>query len=622
MRSSSSPAAPASSAPTTSATCSRPPTTRSPSSTRSPTPATSTNLRRPRRRPPLPLRPGRHLRPRRRGRGAWPATTPSCTSPPRATSTARSLDPDDVRPHQLLGTNVHVRHRPPGRVERFLHISTDEVYGSIEEGSFAETDRLEPRSPYSASKAGSDLIALSYHETYGLPVRRHPLLEQLRAVPVPREGHPAVRHQPARRQARCRSTATASTSATGSTSTTTAPASTSCCARATVGEIYNIGAGNETHQPGAHRHGCSPLLGHGRVELIEYVADRLGHDRRYSVDYRQGHARSAGRRPRTLDEALEETVAWYRGQPVVVGAARAASACRHRVRVLVTGAGGQLGTRAAWRCSAPAPRGASASTTPTLDVADRDAVLGAITALRPDAVIHAAAWTAVDACEARPGPRLHASTRSAPASSPTAPAGSAPTWCYVSTDYVFDGTKAAPYVEWDRPNPQSVYGALEAGRRARARPRAGTIVRTSWVCGDHGSNMVKTILRLAGEHDTLRVRRRPARPPDLRRRPGRDARRAWPSSACPGVFHVTNQGAVSWYEFARAVLDAAGHDPDRVAPDHHRRPRPAPARRRARPTRCSTTWPGGCTGSPRAGTSGSPWPRSSPGCPRPERTTC
>jgi dTDP-glucose 4,6-dehydratase len=55
-------------------------------------------------------------------------------------------------------------------VDRFLHISTDEVYGSIEEGSFTEADRLEPRSPYSASKAGSDLIAMSYRTTYGLPV--------------------------------------------------------------------------------------------------------------------------------------------------------------------------------------------------------------------------------------------------------------------------------------------------------------------------------------------------------------------------------------------------------------------------------------------------------------------
>src|SRR5690606_17741600 len=69
-----------------------------------------------------------------------------------------------------FGTNVLCDVARRAEVERFLHISTDEVYGSIDTGSFSETDRLTPRSPYSAAKAGSDLIALSYHTTYGLPV--------------------------------------------------------------------------------------------------------------------------------------------------------------------------------------------------------------------------------------------------------------------------------------------------------------------------------------------------------------------------------------------------------------------------------------------------------------------
>ncbi|MFP5488011.1 MAG: dTDP-glucose 4,6-dehydratase, partial [Acidimicrobiia bacterium] len=80
------------------------------------------------------------------------------------------VDPYAFVHTNVFGTNVlcDVAHR--SGVERFLHISTDETYGSIEVGSFAETDRLTPRSPYSAAKAGSDLIALSYHTTYGLPV--------------------------------------------------------------------------------------------------------------------------------------------------------------------------------------------------------------------------------------------------------------------------------------------------------------------------------------------------------------------------------------------------------------------------------------------------------------------
>ncbi|MSY91783.1 MAG: NAD-dependent epimerase/dehydratase family protein, partial [Actinobacteria bacterium] len=80
------------------------------------------------------------------------------------------VDPDTFVRTNCLGTNVMCDVARNVGVDRFLHISTDEVYGSIDDGSFVETDRLGPRSPYSSSKAGSDLIALSYEETYGLPV--------------------------------------------------------------------------------------------------------------------------------------------------------------------------------------------------------------------------------------------------------------------------------------------------------------------------------------------------------------------------------------------------------------------------------------------------------------------
>ncbi|RMH75793.1 MAG: NAD-dependent epimerase/dehydratase family protein, partial [Actinomyces sp.] len=80
------------------------------------------------------------------------------------------VDPDAFVRTNCDGTNVVCDEARRAGVERLVHISTDEVYGSIEHGSFHETDRLSPRSPYSASKAGSDLIALSYHTTHGLPV--------------------------------------------------------------------------------------------------------------------------------------------------------------------------------------------------------------------------------------------------------------------------------------------------------------------------------------------------------------------------------------------------------------------------------------------------------------------
>ena len=177
-----------------------PPTTRSPSSTRSPTPATCANLRDVDDDPRFTFVKGdicdREAVLAAHGR----ATTPSCTSRPRATSTARSSTPTSSCSTNCDGTNVMCDVARRVGVERFLHISTDEVYGSIEEGSFTETDPLAPRSPYSASKAGSRPDRPLVPHDLRAAGRRHPVVEQLRAVPVPREGHPAVRHQPARRR--------------------------------------------------------------------------------------------------------------------------------------------------------------------------------------------------------------------------------------------------------------------------------------------------------------------------------------------------------------------------------------------------------------------------------------
>jgi dTDP-4-dehydrorhamnose reductase len=202
----------------------------------------------------------------------------------------------------------------------------------------------------------------------------------------------------------------------------------------------------------------------------------------------------------------------------------------------------------------------------TLDVTDRDAVLGAVLATRPDAVVHCAAWTAVDACEADP---QRAFVHNALAVRWVAEAARRADahLVHVSTDYVFDGTKSEPYHEWDEPAPRSVYGRskLAGEREAIAGAPGATVVRTSWVCGEHGANMVKTVLRLAAEHPVLSFvddqRGHPTFTADLApvlRRLAVDRR--------AGVYHVTNQGAVSWYEFAAAVLDAAGEDPTRVKP--------------------------------------------------------
>ncbi len=242
-------------------------------------------------------------------------------------------------------------------------------------------------------------------------------------------------------------------------------------------------------------------------------------------------------------------------------------------RVLVTGAGGQIGREVV---RAFAGDDVIAADHATLDVSDREAVLQAITSTTPDTVVHAGAWTAVDACEGDPDRAFRVNAIGSRNIAEAARRVDA--WlCYLSTDYVFDGTKPEPYHEWDTPNPVSVYGRSKLGGERVIGPDS-TIVRTSWVCGLHGNNMVKAILRLAQEHEKLTFvddqRGQPSFADDLApmiRRLVVDRR--------PGVFHVTNQGAVSWFEFARTVLEVADLDPGRVRPiptaDLHP-PRPAP----------------------------------------------
>jgi dTDP-glucose 4,6-dehydratase len=218
------------------------------------------------------------------------------------------VDPDAFVKTNCDGTNVMCDIARRVGVERFLHISTDEVYGSIDEGSFTETDPLGPRSPYSASKAGSDLIALAYHDTYDLPVIvtrssnnfgpwqypekviPHFTTNLLDGKKVPLYGDGLNVRDWCYVEDNCAGVDTV-------------------LRKGAIGEIYNIGAGNE--EPNRFlTDSILEILGFGE-EMIEYVEDRLGHDRRYSIDCSK--ARALGWAPRReFREALETTVAWYR----------------------------------------------------------------------------------------------------------------------------------------------------------------------------------------------------------------------------------------------------------------------------------------------------------------------
>ena len=230
------------------------------------------------------------------------------------------------------------------------------------------------------------------------------------------------------------------------------------------------------------------------------------------------------------------------------------------MRILVTGAAGQLGHELVRVLDG---HELTATDLAELDVGDPSAVDAAFDAVRPDAVVNTAAWTAVDQCEADPM-RAYRDNAWSVRLLARACRRTGAHLVTMSTDYVFDGTKTEPYHEWDRPNPRSVYGASKLAGEREAGPEA-TVVRTSWLSGAVGHNMVDTILRLLAEDAPLRFVDdqigHPTFTSDLA-----PVVATLALERMSGVHHVTNHGAVSWYEFARAVVDAAGGDPDRVEP--------------------------------------------------------
>lgn len=232
------------------------------------------------------------------------------------------------------------------------------------------------------------------------------------------------------------------------------------------------------------------------------------------------------------------------------------------MRILLTGRDGQVGHELA-RSLAPLGE-LIALDRRALDLSDPDSIRARVREHRPDWIVNAAAYTAVDRAESEEALAL-AINAAAPGVLAEEARRIGAGLLHYSTDYVFDGAQAGPYVEDDAPNPRNAYGrSKRAGEDAvRAAGAAHLILRTSWVYGLRGRNFLRTILRLAGERDELKIVDDQFGAPTWSRliaessalllaRLGGD-RDAW--QALSGIYHLSAGGRTSWHGFARAILE-------------------------------------------------------------------
>ena len=226
--------------------------------------------------------------------------------------------------------------------------------------------------------------------------------------------------------------------------------------------------------------------------------------------------------------------------------------------ILIFGAGGQLGQE---MLAVARERGvaAHALTRADADITNSEAVARVVESLKPRMVLNAAAYTAVDKAESEPAAAAASNIKGAENIARATAASRIPV-VHISTDYVFDGSKASAYVETDPINPLGVYGRTKAEGEAavRATNPDHVILRTSWVFGRYGANFLKTMLRLARERDALRVVAdqygRPTSTRDIaeavlaidRSR----ANKAW------GTYHFAGSVATTWHEFATLIIAA------------------------------------------------------------------
>lgn len=243
----------------------------------------------------------------------------------------------------------------------------------------------------------------------------------------------------------------------------------------------------------------------------------------------------------------------------------------HKMKqILVTGCKGQLGNE----IQLLAPKYAETchfffTDKEELDITNRKAVYAFIEQNHISIVINCAAFTAVDKAEDN-AELCDLLNHVAPGYLAEAVASVGGSMIQVSTDYVFDGTGCTPYKEDDATNPQTVYGRTKlAGEESVIRSCAGSmVIRTAWLYSTFGNNFVKTMIRLGKKRDALGVVFDQIGSPTYARDLARSIMQIVDKGIIPGIYHFTNEGVCSWYDFTRVIHRLEGIDSCKVSPIH------------------------------------------------------
>lgn len=255
------------------------------------------------------------------------------------------------------------------------------------------------------------------------------------------------------------------------------------------------------------------------------------------------------------------------------------------MRTLLTGSKGQLAR--CFRDRLPENWELIATDSTSLDITDTEAVRNMVQSFQPDAIVNAAAFTAVDKAEAHVGTAFAVNATAVHNLASAARACQA-RFIHISTDYVFDGTNKTPYKEQNYTNPQSVYGRTKVAGEllALAANPDSVIIRTSWLFSEYGNNFVKTMIRLAGERDNLSIVHDQTGSPTYAGDLAQAIIALLQQPVAPrGIYHYGGNKSVTWYEFAQAIFQAAQQqDPDFKIPqlnaittDQYPLPAPRPA---------------------------------------------